>query len=262
MIVRNLLLFVVWATINLPPVGAHDLWVETNVALVQPDEAIEVAFKLGNCDRGQRTFRTSGMLDKAGVNTFEVKPNGKRLLVQQDLVRSSDDDSGYWQMTREMKEPGFTWFCQSLDQAIEHDGQRMRGLVSGKAFVLTTQNNGDLKNLKGDATFGFPLELVLLTTPFPSMDHTKSVRVKLLLNGKPLRGEIVSFLPYAIDPKKKAVEDFERETAEDGVTEFVAGKPGLYLISARHTEGGNDGVDPIYYSTTLTLRVNRHELSR
>lgn len=263
MIIRNTTLVVLLATLVLPARGvAHDLWVETNVAVVQQDESIDVAFKLGNCNRGQRTFRTSGLLDLAGVTTFEIKPDGKRHLVQHDLVRSSEDESGYWTMAREMKTPGLTWFCQTLDQAIEHDGKRMRGLVSGKAFVLTVPQSRESPELKADAAIGFPLELILQTTAVPSVDRTSAIRVQLLLNGKPLRRETVSFLPHSIDPQKTAVEDFERKTGEDGVAEFLARRPGLYLISARHSETNNVEGDPIYYSTTLTLRVNRHEVSR
>lgn len=260
MIIRSLSLLVCWSCVLLTPLDAHDLWIETNMAIVEPNETIEVAFKLGNCDHGKRTYRTSGLLDKAGVSTFEIHPAGKRQLIAEDLVRSGEDASGFWHMTRELKEPGPTWFCQSLDQTIEHDGQTMRGLVSGKAFVVTRNKDLELAKVKVDSAVGFPFELVLCSTPFPAINESKSIRVQLMLNGKPLEQETVSFLPHGIDTKKRSVEDFERQTDVQGIAEYTAVKPGLYLISARHLQSGESESHPVYYSTTLTLRVTRNAL--
>ena len=260
MINRSLILFVCWSWVMLTPLAAHDLWIETNVAVVAPNESIEVAFKLGNCAQGKRTFRTSGLVDKAGVSSSEIHPSGKRQLIANELVRSGEDAGGYWHMTRELKEVGPTWFCQSLDQTIEHDGQTMRGLVSGKAFVVTRNNDLELAKVKVDVALGFPLELVLCSTPFPSISQSKTVRVQLLLNGKPLAQETVSFLPHAIDTKKQSVEDFERRTDGQGMAEYAVAKPGLYLISARHLQSSEAQSDPVYFSTTLTLRVTRNAL--
>lgn len=256
MCVRNFITLVL-SLITTAPSLAHDLWVETNVASVSKDEPIEVAFKLGNCNRGQLTFRTSGLLDKSGTSFFEEMPNGKRRLISQELTRSSDDTGGYWHTVKEMKDPGFTWFCQTLDQAIEHDGMRMRGILSAKAIVFTQQNQSSAEPGQ-DKALGFPLELVLLSSPFPSVDDSKSIQVQLLLNRKPISNVAVSYLRQAFDPKLTQVSDCQCITDGNGKADFNANRPGLYLISARHIVN-DDGSSPIYYSTSLTLRVSRHE---
>ncbi len=198
-------------------------------------------------------------MDKTGVSFFEVQPNGKRRLIAQELTRSSDDEGGYWHTVKEMKEPGLTWFCQTLDQAIEHDGKRMRGLLSAKAIVLTEPAPKSAE-LHFDEALGFPLEIILLSSPLPSVDASKPIEVQLLLNRKPLAKVPVSFLRQAFDPKLAQASDNQCTTNEDGKANFKPSRPGLYLITARHIDTDSETDGPIYYSTSFTLRVSRHSL--
>ncbi|MFO1065981.1 MAG: DUF4198 domain-containing protein [Pirellulales bacterium] len=237
----------------------HDLWIETNVATLLPRDCVQVAFKLGNCEHGKQTFRTADLIDRDGVTAFEMQPDGRRILISKQLVPSSDVGGGFWHMERELSQPGVTWFCHTLDQTVRHGGTDMRGVVSAKAFVWVREDGNASGRPPSLKKMGLPLELILQSSAVPSAEQAEPIRVQLLLHDKPLPNTPVSFLPNARDWKSEDPKQYDRITDSDGIADFKARHPGLFLITARHVGPNDDpsGPSEVYYSTSLTLRVGR-----
>jgi uncharacterized GH25 family protein len=244
--------------------SAHDLWIETNTSFVRNKEVVSVAFKLGNCDEGRRDFKTKGLIDKDGTVVESISASQQRVDLVSSLNRSSSDPSGgFWTSVCLIEELGTNWFTQSLDQVIEHDGKKMRGIVTAKAFVIASKTLEPPTNSKANQLLNLPVEFELQSSAFPSIEEKARIRVRLLLESKPLRDVTVSFLPQGINLDDVDDADFEVVTDRNGIAEFQPKKANLYLISARHITANSDPTGPtnIYYSTSLTLRVTNRGIA-
>ena len=238
---------------------AHDLWIETSSAYLQTDEVVSVAFKLGNCDEGRRDFKTKGIVDKSKTIVEAVPPSHHPIDILSKLTSSSHDAAGgYWVSVVPIHDCGTTWFLQALDQTIEHDGRVMRGIVTAKAFVIAGDAKLPSNNAGAGQLLDLPVQLELLSAPFPSIEEQAKIRVRLLVNAKPIEGVPVSFLPQGINLQADDNAKYEVQTDSDGVAEFQPQQSNLYLISARHITASDEAEDhrSIYYSTSLTLRVS------
>jgi len=237
---------------------AHDLWIETNTSFVRNKEVVNVSFKLGNCDEGRRDFKTKGLIDKDGTVVESISSTQQRVDLSASLARSSNDPrAGFWTTVCPVKEIGTNWFSQSLDQVIEHDGKEMRGIVTSKAFVIASETLEPSINSKANQLLNLPVEFELQSSAFPSIEEKATIRVRLLVESKPIQGVTVSFLPQGINLEEDDDTDFEVVTDVNGIAEFQPKKANLYLISARHITANSKPTGPsnIYYSTSLTLRV-------
>ena len=247
------------------PCTAHDLWIETPTSFVRTGEVVHVAFKLGNCNDGRRDFTTSGLIDPAGVLTGFTVPSKKSMDLISKLARSAKGHSeGYWTKEITVRENGMTWFEQSLDQVIEHDGVQMRGVVTAKAFVIGSDSLDRPSDVVANAVLDLPIELVLESSPFPSLDAGSEIRVRLLRDSDPQKSVKVSFLPQGIDLEKEDDATFEHKTDENGIATFKPDRPGLHLITARivATNRKADGPKETYYSTSLTIRVSNRDVCK
>jgi uncharacterized GH25 family protein len=241
---------------------AHDIWIETNASVIDTHEVVQVDFKLGNCADGKRNFKTSGLIDKDGTKVEAFLPTGKSVdLIDRLSTTSTESGSGFWTTNFEVKEAGPTWLVQTLDQIIVHDGVEMRGIVSGKGFVIGKNAKGNASNFMANLPLDLPFELVLESSPFPSIDASSEIRVKLLVLGRELEGASVNFLPKGIDEDRDDPSKFDRKTDSQGVAVFRPRKADLYLITARHVADNPLEVGPrqIYYSTSLTIRVRNQK---
>ncbi len=241
------------------PSHAHDLWIETSSAYVRTDEVVSVAFKLGNCDEGRRDFKTKGIADKSRTIVEAVPPSHHPIDILAKLTCSSHDAAGgYWVSVMPIHDGGTTWFLQALDQTIEHDGRVMRGIVTAKAFVIAGDGKLPSNNAGAGQLLELPVQFQLLSAPFPSIEEQSKMRVRLLVDAKPIEGVTVSFLPQAINLQADDDSKYEVQTDSDGVAEFQPQQANLYLISARHVTASDEAEDSrsIYYSTSLTLRVS------
>lgn len=242
---------------------AHDLWIETNTSFVRTKEVVNVAFKLGNCDEGRRDFKTKGLIDKDGTVVESISPSQQRVDLTSSLARSSNDPrGGYWTSVCPVNEIGTNWFSQSLDQVIEHDGKEMRGIVTSKAFVIASETLEPSINSKANQLLNLPIEFELQSSAFPSIEEKATIRVRLLVESKPIQGVRVSFLPQGVNLDEEDDADFEVITDGNGIAEFQPMKANFYLISARHITANNKPTGPttVYYSTSLTLRVSKLQL--
>ena len=243
---------------------AHDLWIETNTSFARTKEVVNVAFKLGNCDEGRRDFKTKGLIDKDGTVVESISSTQQRVDLSASLARSSNDPSaGFWTTVCPVNEIGTNWFSQSLDQVIEHDGKEMRGIVTSKAFVIASETLEPSINSKANQLLNLPIEFELQSSAFPSIEEKATIRVRLLVESKPIQGVRVSFLPQGVNLDEEDDADFEVFTDGNGIAEFQPMKANLYLISARHITANSkpNGPTDIYYSTTLTLRVSNRAVT-
>ena len=242
---------------------AHDLWIEPQNSVVVPGETVRVDFKLGNCNDGQRDFLTNGLIDPSGVLTAAKWQSKRPIHLIDKFSRSAKDKSeGFWSSDLLIPETGMVWVHQSLDQLIEHDGVKMRGVVTAKAFVIGSDSLDRPSDEVVNPFLEMPFELVLESSPFPSMANGDSIQVRLMLDSRPLESVIVSFLPQGIDPKTEDDATFEHETNAEGVAEHKPDRTGLYLITARTVQANRKVVGPkeVYYSTSLTIRVSNRKL--
>ena len=242
---------------------AHDLWIEPQNSVVVPGETVRVDFKLGNCNDGQRDFLTNGLIDPSGVLTAAKWQSKRPIHLIDKFSRSAKDKSeGFWSSDLLIPETGMVWVHQSLDQLIEHDGVKMRGVVTAKAFVIGSDSLDRPSDEVVNPFLEMPFELVLESSPFPSMANGDSIQVRLMLDSRPLESVIVSFLPQGIDPETEDDATFEHETNAEGVAEHKPDRTGLYLITARTVKANRKVVGPkeVYYSTSLTVRVSNRKL--
>ena len=242
---------------------AHDLWIEPQNSVVVPGETVRVDFKLGNCNDGQRDFLTNGLIDPSGVLTAAKWQSKRPIHLIDKFSRSAKEKSeGFWSSDLLIPETGMVWVHQSLDQLIEHDGVKMRGVVTAKAFVIGSDSLDRPSDEVVNPFLEMPFELVLESSPFPSMANGDSIQVRLMLDSRPLESVIVSFLPQGIDPKTEDDATFEHETNAEGVAEHKPDRTGLYLITARTVQANRKVVGPkeVYYSTSLTIRVSNRKL--
>ena len=242
---------------------AHDLWIEPQNPVVVPGETVRVDFKLGNCNDGRRDFLTNGLIDPPGVLTAAKWQSKRPIHLIDKFSRSAKDKSeGFWSSDLLIPETGMVWVHQSLDQLIEHDGVKMRGVVTAKAFVIGSDSLDRPSDEVVNPFLEMPFELVLESSPFPSMANGDSIQVRLMLDSRPLESVIVSFLPQGIDPETEDDATFEHETNAEGVAEHKPDRTGLYLITARTVKANRKVVGPkeVYYSTSLTVRVSNRKL--
>ncbi len=242
----------------------HDLWIEPTSAMVRTGEYVHVNFKLGNCNQGRRDFTTSGLINPKDTLTGVTLPTRTSMDMVQNFYRTAKEDTeGYWSKDFLIKEEGMTWIEQSLDQIIEHDGMTMRGILTAKAFVIGCDLLDQPKSALTNATLDLPIELVLESSPLPSVDNGTEICVRLLRDSIPQRSVRVSFLPQGIDLQTEDDASFERETDANGIARFRPDRPGLLLISARilATNNSNKGPKETYYSTSLTLHVNNRSIA-
>jgi putative intracellular protease/amidase len=233
--------------------------------MVRTGEKVHVNFKLGNCNQGRRDFTTSGLIDPKDTLTGVTLPTRTSMDMVQNFYRTAKEETeGHWSKDLLIQEPGVTWIEQSLDQIIEHDGVTMRGILTAKAFVIGCDSLDQPDSTLTNATLDLPMELVLESSPLPSLDGGAEICVRLLRDSIPQRSVQVSFLPQGIDLQTEDDASFERETDGNGIARYRPDRAGLFLISARilATNKNARGPKETYYSTSLTLQVTNRALTK
>ena len=125
-----------------------------------------------------------------------------------------------------------TWIEQTLDQIIEHDGVTMRGILTAKAFVIGCDSLDQPDSTLTNVTLDLPIELVLESSPLPSLDSGAEICVRLLRDSIPQRSVQVSFLPQGIDLQTEDDASFERETDANGIGNNQRGQASLVCFWA------------------------------
>jgi len=201
--------------------------------MVRTGEKVHVNFKLGNCNQGRRDFTTSGLTDPKDTLTGVTLPARTSMDMVQNFYRTAKEETeGYWSKDFLITEEGMTWIEQTLDQIIEHDGVTMRGILTAKAFVIGCDSLDQPDSTLTNVTLDLPIELVLESSPLPSLDSGAEICVRLLRDSIPQRSVQVSFLPQGIDLQTEDDASFERETDANGIGNNQRGQASLVCFWA------------------------------
>ncbi len=246
------------AVLALPAI-AHDTWVQTNTHIVRTGDAVHIDLLLGNHGNDHRDFKIAGKLSSESVGSFfVVAPDGKSYDLKPDLT-----DVGYapkegWHTAKfATAKAGLYVASQSSDGIVNH-GKPVRAIRSAKVFFLASNSLDKVpSNTAGfDKPLGHKFELVPVANPVAPLGPGTAIKVKLLLNGKPLAGERVSFVPRGVTLKEGMDDTYERITDKDGRASFTPRTGNYYLVVAHHvTDEKGEKYEATKYAATMTVFV-------
>lgn len=137
-------------------------------------------------------------------------------------------------------------------------GKAVRGYRSAKAYVVVSDSLDTVsKDQTGfDTPLGHLLELVPETNPVLPMGPGTPIKVKLLIEGKPLAAVKVSFIPRGTTLKEGTDAEYERITDTDRRPAFTPKTGNYYLVVAHYPRNvkGKD-YESEHYTATLTVLV-------
>lgn len=242
---------------------AHDVWLETNTALVRVGEAIDLDLKLGNHGNHHRDFKLASKVAADATALQLLTPSGKR----QDLKAALVDlgytpKEGYWSAPVVASASGYYTAFSADDKVVNH-GTPVRSIRSAKVCWLAD------KSLDEPAThadtfrqpLGLPFELVCVTDPArAAIDQPLTVR--LLRQGKPVVNQMVSFIPRGVELAEDFDPPYQPTTNQEGEVSFLPKQPGVHLIVAAQLQESEKGANyqATRYAATLTVRVARQRL--
>lgn len=239
-------------------IQAHDAWVQAHSNLVRVGDAITVDLMMGNHGNHHRDFKLTGKADPASGTLDVIAPDGKAYDVRGDAIDTGyTPKEGYWTVSFRTGGPGLYLAVHTSDKVVSY--APARSIKSAKVFFVAPESldrpGTDYPGF--DRVLGHPLELLPLTNPVLPMGPGQSLRVRLLLHGKPLTGSTVSFIPRGAELQDAFDERYERRTDEHGEAEFTFTQPGLYLIAAHHEDpaAAGDGYEMTKYAATMTVVV-------
>lgn len=238
----------------------HEIWLEVNTPVVKVGEVVHIASKLGNCGNGHRDFQTNGTIDPKWISLQVVNSHQKHTSLANELTNSAAKPSeGFWTVRYKSNTPGLNWVVQSLDQVVEHGGGIMHGILTAKTLFITSKSLDDVDEPSAADVIGLPIELVLESSPLPSVGCKKPVQIRVLKHGKPLPNVAVSFIPQGVKLVGEFDERYQRRSDAEGRVRFMPQEANLFLISTEFTDPAesSDTYASTAYATTLTLHVSQ-----
>lgn len=237
----------------------HDTWVQTNTNLIRTGDAIHIDLMLGNHGNEHRDFKLASKIPLESVQTFEVlTPDGKKYDLKPDAIDLGyAPKEGFHSAKFVPGKPGLYVVAQTMDKVVNH-GKLVRSVRSAKTyFVVSDSLDKVSQDLKGfDQPLGHRLELVPEVNPVVPMGPGKAIKVKLLLEGKPLEGITVSFIPRGVTLKEGMDTEYERKTDSSGRASFTPKTGNYYLVVARYPrEEKGEGYESSLYTATITVFV-------
>lgn len=241
------------------PGPAHDTWVQTNTHIVRTGDAVHIDLLLGNHGNDHRDFKIAGKLPAESVGAFRIfAPGGKSYDLKPDLADLGyAPKEGFHTAKFAPAKGGLYVAAQSSDGVVNH-GKPVRAVRSAKAYFVASDSLDKVPaNLPGfDTPLGHAFELVPEVNPVAPMGPGAAIKVKLLLAGKPLAGERVSFVPRGAALKEGLDPEYERVTDKDGRASFTPKTGNYYLVVAhRETDEKGDKYESTKYAATLTVFV-------
>ena len=235
----------------------HDTWVQTATLVARPDDVVHVDLALGNHGNDHRDFKLAGKLAALDEAMFGVRTPGGRTI---DLAAAAVDlgyapKEGYWSARFVAAEEGLHGIVHTLDRV--HGTKRT--LKSAKAYFLVARSPAAAAGAADTFSepLGHPLELVLETHPVLRAGPGRAIKVRLLLRGKPLADERVSFIPRGAQLAEGFDPRFERRTDAEGRCSYTPREGNYLLVVAHRTAADERGADfdRTAYSATLVLNV-------
>lgn len=252
---------VLCALLLLPAIAsAHDVWLETNTALVRVGEQIDIDLKLGNHGNNHRDFKLASKVAAEGTSLQVQTPSGKR----QDLKAALVDlgytpKEGYWSAPLAADEPGY-YVAFSADDKIVNHGKPVRSIRSAKVYWLADKSLDKPADRAAayHQPLGLPIELVCVTDPTRATVGQR-LTVRLLKQGKPVVGQAISFVPRGVELAEDFDPAYQPSTNREGEATFTPKQAGVYLIVTQQVlenESG-PGFEATRFAATLTVRVGR-----
>lgn len=242
--------------ISAMPTLAHDTWLETNSSFVTLGDNVYVDLKLGNHGNDHRDFKLAGKVTLDSTQISIVEPGGDTIDLKPKLADLGlTTKEGYWTTKYVTKKAGLHVV------ALSSDGLRgkTRSVKSSKVYFQVGARRREASSPKNsfDKPLGHELEIVPLTDPASNMGPNQAIRVKVLLQSKPLADARVSFIPQGTTLAEGFDSTYERKTNAEGVAEFTPKEGNLLLIVVHHADQNRkaDAYDDSKFSATLTLRV-------
>lgn len=240
---------------------AHDLWIEPSSNLVRLGESVTLQLKLGNCEHGKATGKTSGMLPRESVHLAAHLPGDKLVNISNYISSTTleGNPGGCWTTRYRNNELGCTWLLQSMEETVIHGGKSVRGHLFAKAPVLAATSLDDVVVGELRMRFDLPLEIVLVTTPLPSMASREAIKVIVMRDSKPLKNVHVAFTQPTRQTEREEDKTQYVSTNSDGIAEWFPVESGVVLISYQQIEESeHNSPEPAnYFSSTLTLNVSQ-----
>jgi uncharacterized GH25 family protein len=235
---------------------SHDTWVQTNTAIVRPNDAVYIDLMLGNHGNDHRDFKQASKIPLDPCTLNVTAPGGESYdLKPQAIDTGYTPTEGHWSAQFVPVKPGL----YVVGHAVDSRYLTTRSHKSGKAFFACSESLDKIpQNLLGfDAVLGHPLELVMKSNPVAPIGPGLPLSVQLLYRGKPLAKTRVSFIPRGVTLAEGFDEKYERLTDADGLATFKPEAGNYYLIVAHREEPEEkgEGFDKTKYSATITVLV-------
>ena len=236
---------------------AHDTWVQSSPRLVRPDDVVHIDLFLGNHGNEHRDFKIAGKLGSLeGVQVGVIGPDGRKTDLVPDMVDLGyAPKEGFW-TARFVPATAGLHCVAHYREGIRHGAMGFKG---GKTYFLAAESLDS--PAKTEATIleplGHPLELVLESHPVLDCGPGKPIVVRLLLKGKPLADQVVSFIPRGVTLAEGFDPNHERKTDADGRCSYTPKEGNLVLVVTHHVdlEQKGEGYEKANYAATLVLDV-------
>lgn len=236
---------------------AHDTWLETNTSLVRVGERVDIDLKLGNHGNEHRDFKLASKLSPDGLALEVISPAGQKYDLKPALADLGyTPKEGYWSAPFVAAEPGHYLGLSVNDKVVNH-GTPLRSIRSAKVWWLADKSLERPAAKWNARPLNLPFELVLLSDPVLMAGPGKAIDVQLLKGGKPVRDQVVSFIPRGVELASGFDETYERRTDKEGKASFTPKEGSTYLIVSHllvDTEKGTT-YEGTKYTATMTLRV-------
>jgi len=236
---------------------AHDTWLQASPRLVRPDDVVHVDLFLGNHGNEHRDFKIAGKLGSVeDVQVGVIGPDGRKTDLVPDMVDLGyAPKEGFW-TARFVPATAGLHCVAHYREGVRHGAMGFKG---GKAYFLASESLDS--PAKPPATLpeplGHPLELVLESHPVLACGPGKPIAVRLLLKGKPLADQVVSFIPRGVTLAEGFDPNHERKTDADGRCRYTPKEGNLVLVVAHHVDPAEkgEGYEKASYAATLVLDV-------
>lgn len=240
---------------------AHDTWVESGAFQTRAGEYVYVDLRLGNHGNNHRDFKLASKIKLAPCELSIVVPDGSRHDIKSKLVDTgSAEKEGYWTTRFVAREPGLYEVLHKLDTL--HG--KTRAIKSSKTyFVAGEALSSPLRGQEIMKPIGIGLEF-MLETPVDQLAAGTPIRLRLLRSGKPVSGELVSFVPRGVALSEGEDATYEHRTDAEGRVAFTPTEGNLILAVAHQVaeDEKGEGYDKSHYGATIVLPVPQQKLSK
>lgn len=237
---------------------AHDVWLETNTAIVRVGEQIDIDLKLGNHGNNHRDFKLASKVAAEATSLQVLTPSGKRHDLKAALVDLGyTAKEGYWSAPLGAQEPGY-YLAFSADDKIVNHGKPVRSIRSAKVYWLADKSLDEPANRAATYSqpLGLPFELVSITDPARAAVG-QPITVRLVKQGKPVVGQTVAFVPRGVELAEDFDAAYQPSTNSEGKATFTPKQAGVHLVVVQQLMDAERGAgyQATRYAATLTIRV-------